>query len=78
MSVAIARPQPYLPKALRRVGLLRSCALLLAMVVGAPLLVIALSWGSVDAEIWLHLAHTQLFRLLGNTAILVIGVHQSQ
>ena len=74
MSIAIARPQPYLPKALRRVGLLRSCALILAMVVGAPLLVIAMSWGSVDAEIWLHLAHTQLFRLFGNTAILVIGV----
>ena len=74
MSIAIARPQPYLPKTLRRLGLLRSCALILAMVVGAPLLVIALSWGSVDAEIWLHLAHTQLFRLLGNTAILVLGV----
>ncbi|AUM13375.1 iron ABC transporter permease [Ketobacter alkanivorans] len=73
-ATVIARPQPYLPKLLRRVGLLRACALLLALMVGAPLLVIAFSWGDVNAEIWLHLAQTQLFRLLGNTFVLVLGV----
>ncbi|MAR89717.1 MAG: iron ABC transporter permease [Pseudomonadota bacterium] len=42
--------------------------------VGAPLLVIALSWGDVHADIWVHLAQTQLTRLIGNTLVLVAGV----
>ena len=74
MTLAAARPHPYLPNLLRRVGLLRACALALAFMVGMPLLVIALSWGEVNAEIWLHLAQTQLGRLLGNTLVLVLGV----
>tara|TARA_Y100000589_G_scaffold16702_1_gene13685 strand:+ start:21737 stop:23383 length:1647 start_codon:yes stop_codon:yes gene_type:complete len=74
LTLAAARPHPYLPNLLRRVGLLRACALALAFMVGMPLLVIALSWGEVNAEIWLHLAQTQLGRLLGNTLVLVLGV----
>ena len=74
MTLAAARPHPYLPNLLRRVGLLRACALAPAFMVGMPLLVIALSWGEVNAEIWLHLAQTQLGRLLGNTLVLVLGV----
>jgi len=39
-----------------------------------PLSVLALSWQSVDGEIWSHLWATQMPRLLGNTLTLVLGV----
>jgi len=70
-------PQPLsaqLIAPLQRLGLLRVCALLLAMMVAAPLLVISLSWGEISVDIWLHLLQTQLLRLLGNTLVLVLGV----
>lgn len=65
------------PGLLKRIGLLRLCAVLLALMVMAPLLVIALSWGTVQTDIWAHLAQTQLTRLLGNTLVLVLGVGSS-
>lgn len=74
MSLAVPYSTFKVPKLLKRIGLLRAAALLLSIMVAAPLLVIALSWGSVDVDIWLHLAQTQLFRLLGNTLVLVLGV----
>lgn len=46
----------------------------MALVVCAPLLIIALSWGDIELHIWVHLVQTQLGRLLGNTLVLVIGV----
>ncbi|RRJ83518.1 iron ABC transporter permease [Aestuariirhabdus litorea] len=39
-----------------------------------PLLVLFISWGTVQTEVWLHLIETQLGRLLGNTLILLLGV----
>src|SRR3990167_8376327 len=65
------------PGLLKRIGLLRLCAVFLALMVMAPLLVIALSWGTVQTDIWAHLAQTQLARLLGNTLVLVLGVGSS-
>ena len=74
MSVAAALKHSHpmtQPGLLKRIGLLRLCAVLLALMVMAPLLVIALSWGTVQTDIWAHLAQTQLARLLGNTLVLV-------
>lgn len=45
-----------------------------AALVLLPLSVLALSWQSIDHEIWAHLWSTQLPRLLGNTLVLVLGV----
>ena len=45
-----------------------------AALVLLPLSVLALSWQSVDMEIWAHLWTTQLPRLLGNTLTLLAGV----
>ena len=45
-----------------------------AALVLLPLSVLLLSWQSVDLQIWSHLLDTQMGRLLGNTATLVIGV----
>ena len=59
---------------IRRLGLLRVCAVVLALMVAAPLLVIALNWGEVQTDVWRHLAETQLLRLFRNTAVLVLGV----
>ncbi len=39
-----------------------------------PLSVMALSWQSLDLQIWSHLWQTQMPRLLGNTLTLVLGV----
>lgn len=39
-----------------------------------PLSVLALSWQSIDMQIWSHLWDTQMPRLLGNTLTLVMGV----
>ncbi|MDF3932503.1 ABC transporter permease [Pseudomonas citronellolis] len=45
-----------------------------AALVLLPLVVLALSWGEIDTEIWAHLWGTQLPRLLGNSLLLVLGV----
>ncbi len=52
----------------------RWVAYLSAALVVMPLLVLLLSWQSVDTHIWSHLLQTQLFRLIGNTLTLVVGV----
>ncbi|GAB3484958.1 ABC transporter permease [Azotobacter salinestris] len=46
----------------------------IAALVLLPLSVLALSWHSVDGEIWRHLWDTQMPRLLGNTLTLLLGV----
>lgn len=45
-----------------------------ALLVLMPLLVIALSWHSAQAEVWQHLINTGLTRLLKNTLMLMLGV----
>ncbi|KKO02191.1 hypothetical protein LCGC14_0110560 [marine sediment metagenome] len=45
-----------------------------ATLVLMPLLVLVLSWQSVDASIWGHLLQTQMMQLIGNTVMLVLGV----
>lgn len=45
-----------------------------AVLVLLPLLVLALSWNTLDSTIWNHLLQTQMTRLLGNTLVLVLGV----
>lgn len=45
-----------------------------AVLVLLPLLVLALSWNSLDSTIWNHLLETQMARLLGNTLVLAVGV----
>ena len=45
-----------------------------AVLVVLPLLVLALSWNSLDSTIWSHLLETQMARLLGNTLVLAVGV----
>jgi len=52
----------------------RWVAYLSAALVVMPLLVLLLSWQSIDSAIWSHLLQTQLFRLIGNTLTLVTGV----
>lgn len=59
---------------IRRLGLLRVCAVALALMVMAPLLVIALNWSEIQTDVWRHLAETQLLRLFRNTFVLVLGV----
>lgn len=46
----------------------------IAALVLLPLSVLLLSWQTVDVQIWTHLWQTQMPRLLGNTAVLVLGV----
>ena len=45
-----------------------------AALVLLPLLVLALSWNSLDSTIWNHLLETQMARLRGNTLVLAVGV----
>ena len=45
-----------------------------AVLVLLPLLVLALSWNSLDSTIWNHPLETQMARLLGNTLVLAVGV----
>src|SRR5690606_5815389 len=45
-----------------------------AALVLMPLLVLLISWQSVDPLIWEHLMQTQMARLIGNTLVLVFGV----
>ena len=49
-------------------------AVLLAVQVLVPVFALALSWQSVDTDLWQHLLNTQLPTLLKNTLILVFGV----
>jgi iron(III) transport system permease protein len=46
----------------------------IAVLVLLPLSVLLLSWQTIDVQIWTHLWQTQMPRLLGNTAVLVLGV----
>jgi len=50
------------------------CALALAALVAAPLLVIVSSWLDPQSAVWRHLAETVLGRLILNTCILGVGV----
>ncbi|MEH6387636.1 MULTISPECIES: iron ABC transporter permease [Pseudomonas] len=52
----------------------RLIAYVSAALVMMPLLVLVLSWQSVDPAIWGHLLQTQMLRLITNTLILVLGV----
>lgn len=49
-------------------------AVLVALSVIFPLLLLVLSWYQVDTELWAHLFTTQLGRLLSNTVFLLVGV----
>lgn len=46
----------------------------LALVVLAPMLVLALAWRGDESEVWQHLADTVLWTLAGNTLLLLVGV----
>lgn len=52
-------------------------AFVLALVVGFPIVLIFLQWGTLgggEQDIWQHLLDTKLDRLAGNTLVLVLGV----
>ncbi len=49
-------------------------SIVLAFVVLMPLLVLAVSWMSFDADIWAHLSGTLLPDVIFNTLVLIIGV----
>lgn len=53
---------------------LQVAAVLVALSVIFPLLLLVLSWYQVDTELWAHLFTTQLGRLLSNTVFLLFGV----
>jgi iron(III) transport system permease protein len=61
-------------------GIARACAvprlatLTLAAAVATPLVVVGLSWTSVQTEVWQHLASTVLPDLVRNTVVLMAGV----
>ncbi|WP_150304713.1 ABC transporter permease [Pseudomonas saliphila] len=52
----------------------RLIAYVSAALVMMPLLVLLLSWQSIDTSIWGHLLQTQMVRLISNTLVLVLGV----
>jgi len=52
----------------------RLASIMLAFVVLMPLLVLAFSWLTIDADIWSHIASTILPDVLMNTALLIVGV----
>ena len=52
----------------------QALAALISSVTVLPLLVIALSFADVNADIWAHLSEFVLPRLLANTALLLLGV----
>lgn len=64
MHQVLTRKMPYW-----RVVAYGSAALVLM-----PLLVLLISWQSVDTVIWGHLLQTQMLQLIGNTLMLVAGV----
>ena len=49
-------------------------ALVVALLVAMPVVIIALSWGSAEVDVWQHLIATGLSRLLKNTLVLMLGV----
>lgn len=49
-------------------------ALVIAIMVAMPVLVIVLSWGQAQVDVWQHLIATGLGRLLKNTLWLMLGV----
>ncbi|MCC6208400.1 MAG: iron ABC transporter permease [Gammaproteobacteria bacterium] len=57
-----------------RYRLIQICALVLAALVVAPLLLIITSWLDPQTEVWRHLRETVLGQLLLNTLILAVGV----
>lgn len=70
-------PEPYAPPEAGRGGRLRPgylCALVLAVLVAAPLLVIVSSWLEPQTAVWRHLSETVLSRLALNTFVLALGV----
>lgn len=52
----------------------RLASLLVALVVAAPILVVASAWLAPATDVWRHLAQTVLVELLRNTAVLMVGV----
>lgn len=56
------------------IGLWRLASLVVAAVVAAPLLVLAMSWLTPDAEVWRHLSDTLLLELVRNTLVLLVSV----
>ncbi len=54
--------------------LIRWIGVLTVLLAITPILVIAASWGSDQSDVWQHLIETQLFSLLRNTIVLVLGV----
>ncbi|MBT7915148.1 iron ABC transporter permease [Candidatus Bathyarchaeota archaeon] len=58
----------------KETSLLHLTTYLLAIVVALPFLVILLSWGDINQEIWAHLLDYLFLDLLTNTLWLIIGV----
>ena len=54
--------------------LVRVAGVLTVLMALVPILVLVLSWGSDQTDVWQHLIATQLSTLLRNTLVLVIGV----
>ncbi|MBW2940653.1 iron ABC transporter permease [Zhongshania sp. CAU 1632] len=54
--------------------LLRLIGVAAVLAVMAPILVVVMSWGSAQTEVWQHLIATQLASLLFNTLVLLVGV----
>ena len=52
----------------------QAASLMLAFVVFMPLLVLSLSWLSVNADVWAHMASTLLPDVVLNTIVLLLGV----
>jgi iron(III) transport system permease protein len=53
---------------------LRLIGVAAVLAVMAPILVVVMSWGSAQTEVWQHLIATQLASLLFNTLVLLVGV----
>ena len=49
-------------------------AIIIVLMVLAPIVILVWSWGSDQTEIWQHLIATQLSTLLRNTVVLMVGV----
>ena len=66
-------PLPRLP-AIRLPGLSGASAVALALLVLVPILVLLSAWHQQQWETWQHLLDTVLWRLVGNTLLLMVGV----
>ena len=58
----------------RSISPLQITTYLLALVVALPFLVILISWGDINSEIWEHLLDYLFLDLLTNTLWLILGV----